>query len=101
MIEGTTPTLGLAGAIGFFLPLVIAMILKTKWSRQRKAVASFALCVVAAAGGSFLTEDISFTDPSFDWVMWLGAIYGTAMTMFARLWQPMGLTQSLEKRVNP
>lgn len=91
---------GIATLVGALLPIIIAIVVQTEWSKPAKAVVSFVLCLIGAAISSYFSGDVRLTDPDWDWVVWFGVIYAAAMTMYARFYRPTNVAPAIEQRTN-
>lgn len=91
---------GLAGLIGAFLPLIIALIVQSNWKTSAQAVAAFLICLGVAVLTSFLSQEVRLSDPDWSWVIWFGAMYGSAMTTYARFWKPTKVAPRIEAATN-
>lgn len=79
-------------AVGFFSPLVIAVIQQTRWSPRRQAIVAFAFYVVVAAVTAWLQG--IFT--AFGIVTAFLVIFVTAATAYRNLWKPTGIAPAIE-----
>lgn len=87
---------GIGAAVGAVLPLVIAVIVQWHQSEAVKAVTALVVCLAAAAVTAWFTDAIHFDDPGWDWVAWIGTVYGSAMIMYGRFWKPTKVAQRIE-----
>jgi hypothetical protein len=79
-------------AVGFFSPLVIAVIQQTRWSARRQSLVAFAFYVVVAAVTAWLQG--IFT--GFGLVTAFLVIFVTAATAYRNLWKPTGVAPAIE-----
>lgn len=79
-------------AVGFFSPLVIAVIQQTRWSPRRQAVTAFLFYVVVAAVTAWLQG--IFT--AFGIVTAFLVIFVTAATAYRNLWKPTGIAPAIQ-----
>jgi hypothetical protein len=79
-------------AVGFFSPLVIAVIQQTRWSPRRQAVVAFLFYVVVAAVTAWLQG--IFT--AFGIVTAFLVIFVTAATAYRNLWKPTGIAPAIQ-----
>lgn len=93
-------TLGIAGVIGFFLPIIISFIQQSNWKPGAQAVIAFIVCVVAAIIGSFFVDGVDLKNPEWDWIAWFGAIWGSAMLSYSRFWKPTTVSPKIESATN-
>lgn len=91
---------GIGALIGAGLPLLFAVIMQSQWKPAAKAVIAFVLSVVAAVIINIFTDTVDFTDPAFDWVTWIGTVYGAAMITYARFWKPTTVEPTIERKTN-
>lgn len=80
-------------AVGFFSPLVIAVIQQTRWSARRQAIVAFAFyvgvsTVTAWLNGIFNTAGI---------IVAILVIFVTAGNAYKLLWKPTGVAPAIEK----
>lgn len=90
----------LAIIVAALLPNLIAVILQRQWSERAKSIATFVICMVAAAVTSVFSDTIDLRDPGFDWVAWAGGIYVIATNTYARFWKPIGLAPAIETKTS-
>jgi hypothetical protein len=79
-------------AVGFFSPLVIAIIQQTAWSARRQALVAFAFYLVVAAVTAWLQG--IFT--AFGLVTAFLVIFVTAATAYRNLWKPTGIAPAIQ-----
>jgi hypothetical protein len=79
-------------AIGFFSPLVIAVIQQTRWSARQQSVVAFVFYVVVAAVTAWLQG--IFT--AFGLVTAFLVVFVTAATAYRNLWKPTGIAPAIE-----
>lgn len=84
--------LWISGAIGVFLPHLIAIVNQSHWSSGLKAVIAAAACLVAAAIVCWTRGQINFSD----WLTSAGVVFTFATTTYKGLWKPTGVIDALE-----
>lgn len=89
---------GIAALVGAGLPLLIAIVLQPNWRAGVRAVVSLVLCVIGAVITNVFTDTVNFKDPNFDWVAFIGTVYGSAMVSYARFYKPTNTTPTIERK---
>lgn len=87
-----------SGVVGFFLPLVMAVIIQTGWQQQIQAVLAFLAVLVASAVTVFLQTD------DWDWSNWLNSalvILVTTISAYKGFWKPTGIAPTIEEKTSP
>lgn len=79
-------------AVGFFSPLVIAVIQQSRWSVRRQSIVAFAFYVVVAAVTAWLQGIFN----TFGIIAAFLAIFVTAATAYRNLWKPTGIAPAIE-----
>lgn len=79
-------------AVGFFSPLVIAVIQQSRWSPRRQAIVAFLFYLVVAAVTAWLQG--IFT--AFGIVTAFLVIFVTAATAYRNLWKPTGIAPAIQ-----
>ena len=74
--------------VGFFAPLVIGFLKRSKWSESVKSLFAFLVCLVL---GALL---VFFQQPDWNWRDWIASallVLVTAITTYQHLWKPTGI----------
>ncbi len=79
--------------VAFFVPLAVAVINRTAWIAQYKAVTFFAVSLVAAAGTAYFQGDLT----GKRWLDSALLIVAAAAAYYHGLLRPVGVTDALEK----
>lgn len=79
--------------VGFFLPLLLSVILQAKWSTALKSVVSFAVVMAATA----ITAWVEGKVDSANLLSTFFYVLTATIASFKALWQPTGVAQALEK----
>ena len=82
---------------GFFLPLIVAALIRTKWPSWARATFAFLACMGAAAGTVALTGQLT----TANWVAGSLTVLVAAITSFKGIWQQIGVVQKIEGITNP
>lgn len=79
--------------VGFFLPLLVAAVVQTRWPPWAKAWGAFLACLVVALGTTYFAGQISQAD-----------VIGSVLTVFVvsistyrGLWHPTGIAGAIER----
>ena len=83
--------------LGFFLPLAVAAIQQPKWSDPVRAVTTFILCVLTAAGTAYFQG--ALTGQRFATALLF--VFFSVITAYRGLWKPSGATQAIENATSP
>lgn len=78
--------------VGFFLPMVIAVIQQPSWSQQVRALVTFGVCVVAGAGTAYFNGDFNTADIASAILVTLV----TAISVYKGLMGPTGIAPKIE-----
>jgi hypothetical protein len=84
-----------SAAVGFVLPLAIAVIQQRHWSTQLKSLVAFAICIIAAA------VTVYFDGGKFDaghLVESALIVFTLARASYAGLWKPIGVSDKIETK---
>lgn len=82
--------------VGFFLPLVVAVVVQTSWPSWLKSVTLFVASTVVAFVTVYLTGDL-------DGRTWLSAtlvILVTAIAVYNGIWKPTKVAPAIESATN-
>lgn len=81
-----------SGLIGFFLPVIMAVILQSWWSDRVKAIAAFAVSMIAGAGTAYFSGNFDGRD-----VVTCALITLTVgISTYYGFWKPTGLAPALQ-----
>ena len=69
--------------VGFFLPLGISVVQQRGWNDGFRAVVTFLICMVAAAGTSYFKGDLNLNN----WLHSLLVVFVMTIAAFKGLWQ--------------
>lgn len=83
--------------VGFFTPIVVAVIQQPKWSSGARAVITFLFCIIT--GGVTTALQGALTGERL--VSSVLLILVTAITTYKGLWQPTGAAPALERATTP
>lgn len=78
--------------LGFFMPMLIAVIQQSQWQRDFKTFVAFMVCVAAAAV-QMIVEGRFSAAGFFPSVLALSAL---STTFFHHFWKPLGLADKVE-----
>ncbi|MDN4646460.1 hypothetical protein [Arthrobacter sp. PsM3] len=84
-------------AVGFFSPLVIAVIQQSRWSARRQSILAFLFYVVVAAVTAYLNG--IFTAVGL--VTAVLIVFVVASTAYKNLWKPTGAAPAIEAATSP
>lgn len=80
-----------SGIVGFFLPILIATILRWRWSQQAKAVAAFVVCLIAATGTAYFSGNFEGAD-----VVTAALVVVTiTQATYVGVWKPTGVAPAI------
>ena len=79
-------------AVGFFSPLVIAVIQQSRWSPRKQAIVAFLFYVVVAAVTAYLSGIFN----TAGLVVALLVIFITAGNSYKLLWKPTGVAPAIQ-----
>lgn len=80
-------------AVGTFLPLLIAAILRQGWTSRSRELAAFGICMAAAAGTAYFTDQFTAGGVARAALVVLLA----AHTLFRTFWQPSGIAPAIDE----
>lgn len=83
----------IAGLVGTFLPMAIAVILNKNWQTPFKAVVALLACAVAAT----ITTAAQGQLNSADWMESAAIIFTATVASFKGFWEPVGLADRVEE----
>lgn len=79
-------------AVGFFSPLVIAVIQQSRWSARKQSIVAFLFYVAVAAVTAYLND--VFTTVGI--VTAILIVFVVASTAYKNLWKPTGAAPAIE-----
>ena len=82
----------LSAAVGFLLPLLLAVIQQTHWSRGVQSIVAAVACVIAAVITAAVNGDL---DPH-SLVTSLTVIYTLSQVTYRNFWKPTGVAPKIE-----
>lgn len=82
--------------VGFFLPVVLSVLVQTGWDSRVKAFVAFVVCALAGAGTAYFEGDLT----GREWVSASLVVLVTALTTYRNFWKPTGISDGIEKRTN-
>jgi len=88
--------------VGFFSPLVLAVIQQPGWSNPVRSVVAFLYSAVAAAGTIFFTNGNSFTGTdNKDWVSTFLFVFVSTIAFYRGFWKTTNVAPKLEAATSP
>lgn len=82
--------------VGFFLPLVMSVLIQTKWPKWLQAVTLFVVSLIIAGIGQSLTGGLE----GLSWLSSALVILVTAIATYHGLWKPTNVAPALESATN-
>ena len=82
--------------VGFFTPVVVAVIQQPKWNNGARAVVTFLFCVIVGA----ITVSIEGRITEQRLTSSILLILVTAISTFKGLWQPSGVSPKIEEKTS-
>jgi hypothetical protein len=82
--------------VGFFLPIVLSVVIQTGWPKWVQSVLLFVMSVVVAAGTLYFAGQLDFSN----WVSSTLVILVTAIATYHGLWKPTSVSSAIEQRTN-
>lgn len=82
--------------VGFFLPLVLSVIIQTGWDPRLQSIVAFVVAALIAAGTLALKGDLT----GRSWVSASLIILVTAIATYHGFWKPTNVAPSIESRTN-
>lgn len=82
--------------VAFFVPLVTAFLVQSKWSSRVKAVVFFAVSLVAAGGTAYFQGELTgkrFLDSAL-------VIVAAAAAYYHGFWKPTAIAPTIEEQTN-
>lgn len=84
--------------VGFFLPLLVAVINKSTWPSYVRGVVSFLACLVFSAIDVFFVKNAATPE---NWARTFITIFFLAIATYHWYWKPTGIAPGIEKRILP
>lgn len=81
-----------SGVVGFFLPLGVSVIQQPKWHDGAKAVVTFLLCLIAAAGTAYFEGKLTGQRFATSTLV----VFVAAISSYKGLWKPTGTAPKIE-----
>lgn len=91
--DTVTDTTGLSALIGLVIPLLISVIIRTRWKRSAQELAAFAVCIAAAIVLALLKQELTSTTP----IEAFGIIYASARATYLAVWKPSDIAPTIER----
>lgn len=85
------------GLVGFFLPLLIAVVVKMTWPGSVKAITAFVISLIAAAGTTYFQGQFDPTNLTLSFLI----IFSLAVTIYKMFWKELGIAPAIEQNVLP
>lgn len=82
-----------AAVIGFFMPVVVALLNQCRWPAVLKGLCAFVTCAVAA----FITIYINGAVNATNWVRTLLFVFMTAIATYRLWWNPSQIAPRIEE----
>ncbi len=82
---------------GFFLPLLIAVIVQTHWSREFKTATGFVVCMAATAVQLGIQQKLS----AHNFFPTMLLVLTVSISTFQHFWKPLGVANAIEKGTSP
>ncbi len=82
--------------VGFFLPLVIALIMRKAWKDDTRAMIAFVCCLIASVGTCWLNSTLNRGDLVHSTLV----VFVEAIATYKAFWKKVGITQMLENLTN-
>jgi hypothetical protein len=86
-----------SAVVGFVLPPVLALVMRSGWSSQVQGLVACAACLVAAAGTVWFQGDLGHGQ---DLVTSFLLIFTAAIGTSRLYWKPSGIAPSIEAKLN-
>lgn len=86
----------LSALIGFLLPILIAVVQKSHWSRAVKTVVGAIVCIIVATITAIVHGDVTTWH---EWATALIFIFGAALVTYRNVWVPLGAAPWIEANV--
>lgn len=80
--------------VGFFLPVVLSVLIQSHWSTQVQAVFAFVACAVAGAGTAYFQGDLTgkrFVEAGL-------VILVTSIATYKGFWHPTKVAPAIEEK---
>lgn len=82
-----------SGIVGFLMPIVISVVVQTKWNDAQKAVAAFGACLIAATGTAWFSGLLDVSDVARCFLI----VFTLAMATYYGFWKPIGVAPRIEQ----
>lgn len=83
--------------VGFFSPIILALINRTAWTSARKAAVTFGWSVAVGAGIAYFADMFNGRDV----VTAILLVLVVSITVYKGLWKPTGIAPAIEARTSP
>jgi len=83
-----------AGIVGFFLPVLLAIVQQPGWSQPLRAIVMFVASILAAIGTVYFTDSEAFTRDRL--ITTVLVVMVTAIATYKGLWQPTTVAPKVE-----
>jgi hypothetical protein len=88
-----------AGIVGFFMPVLLAVVQQPGWSSALRSVVMFVASIVAAVGTVYFTDDGAYTRDTM--ITTVLVVMVTAISTYKGLWQPTTVAPKVEAATSP
>ena len=83
-----------AGIVGFFMPVLLAVVQQPGWSQPLRAIVMFVASIIAAVGTVYFTNDGAFTRDNM--ITTTLVVMVTAIATYKGLWTPTKVAPKVE-----
>jgi hypothetical protein len=81
-----------AAVVGLALPILLSVIIQSKWSTRTQSIVALAACLVVG-GGVALLENTSVAET-------VGQVIAATFISYKAFWEPTGIADSVESATN-
>lgn len=81
------------GIIGFIMPVVLSVIIQSRWPEWAKSVVAFAACLIAGYGTAYFAGNLT----NVDIITGALVVFTVAISTYYGLWKPSGVAPAIRR----
>lgn len=81
------------GIIGFGMPIILSVLIQSRWPEWAKSLVAFVACLVAGYGTAYFAGNLD----GRDWVSGALVVFTVAIASYYGLWKPSGIAPAIRR----
>lgn len=100
-MENTIELASVTAAVGVFMPMVIAVVMRPTWSKRARLVVAMVTSLLAGLGTVYAAGQLNTELTPGNILVSLMAVVAAAQVTFDKFWKPLGVTSAVERATTP